>query len=137
MSKSKFEVDIEKCLERLEAAKQNRIKNGRGTEDDHLLPGMHEKYDRYMHNSFRRGIAWKLTKAQFRKLVESDCHYCGEKPFTYEWNGIDRVDNRIGYGPTNAVPCCSMCNRMKWAYGVDEFENKARQIAAHLERRGA
>jgi 5-methylcytosine-specific restriction endonuclease McrA len=27
--------------------------------------------------------------------------------------GIDRVDNSIGYTPDNCVPCCTQCNRIK------------------------
>src|SRR5208282_2079600 len=76
----------------------------------------------YKHNSKRRSIIWKLSDARFSDLIQSECHYCGGLPsgnchpsdangsFTY--NGIDRMNNQIGYIEENVVPCCKVCN---WA----------------------
>jgi len=46
-------------------------------------------------------------------------------------NGVDRVDNSIGYTVENSVSCCAMCNRMKHAYGAAAFIEKCRAIANH------
>jgi hypothetical protein len=31
----------------------------------------------------------------------------------YRYNGVDRVNNGIGYEPDNSVSCCKICNRAK------------------------
>lgn len=79
----------------------------------------------------RRGLAWALTDEDFDKITAQACHYCGCPPsarsvqaqgrseFTY--NGIDRVDNAIGYIPGNVVPACSQCNYAKKDMPYDEF----------------
>jgi hypothetical protein len=60
-----------------------------------------------------------------------DCHYCGVSPsmvrvlpsgrgaFTY--NGLDRVDNTLGYMLENVVPCCKTCNIAKGTMPYDDF----------------
>jgi len=66
---------------------------------------------------------WDLSMEQVRKLTKQNCHYCGTKPSQqinlpgsnepYFYNGIDRVDNEIGYHISNVVSCCKMCNFAK------------------------
>ena len=41
------------------------------------------------------------------------------KPFPT--NGIDRMNNNIGYEISNVVPCCSVCNKMKSSLSKEEF----------------
>lgn len=36
-------------------------------------------------------------------------------------NGLDRVDNSIGYIESNVVPCCYICNKMKGELPVEDF----------------
>jgi len=43
-------------------------------------------------------------------------------------NGIDRVDNNIGYLLYNCKPCCANCNYLKKEYDYTEFLNKCKQI---------
>ena len=50
------------------------------------------------------------------------------KQFTYRCNGVDRVDNNIGYTLENSVSCCSWCNSMKNILPVNEFLNKIKKI---------
>jgi len=83
----------------------------------------------YKAGAKKRGIAFELSKKEFRKLVTSDCFYCGILPssvnkarfgdFTY--NGIDRMDNDLGYVSSNVVPCCKWCNPAKQARDYDEW----------------
>ncbi len=69
-----------------------------------------------------RGLEWSLSDSEFSDLTQRECEYCGAKPsatrvvsrngsFTY--NGIDRVDNSLGYVMSNVVPCCYTCNHAK------------------------
>lgn len=47
---------------------------------------------------------------------------------SFVYNGIDRVDNSVGYVLSNCVPCCSTCNRMKGTMSSEEFKEKIKLI---------
>jgi hypothetical protein len=36
-------------------------------------------------------------------------------------NGIDRIDNRLGYERANSIPCCSICNFAKNSMSYEDF----------------
>jgi len=79
----------------------------------------------------RRGLVWALTDEDFDRITAQPCHYCGCPPsarsvraqgrseFTY--NGIDRVDNELGYIPDNVLPCCKICNNAKKDLPFEDF----------------
>jgi hypothetical protein len=83
-----------------------------------------------------RNLAFELTEEEVRKLASSNCAYCGDSPqtvtrhrnHTYRRNGIDRVDNNVGYTSANSVPCCKTCNRMKSAFSASFFRRHAEKI---------
>lgn len=113
------------------------------------------KWSFYKEGAKKRRIDWELEFKEFRYLISSDCSYCGlEAPlwdgyykhnktscnkrsqsFDEDYykdgivpvNGIDRVDNNVGYTIDNCVPCCSICNRMKGDMSTDDF-------LAHVKR---
>jgi len=78
-----------------------------------------------------RGINFLLSEEEFKKLTSSSCFYCGKEPKTtlkiqrgkspYIYNGIDRVDNELGYFTENCVSCCKICNMMKKNLSLDIF----------------
>jgi 5-methylcytosine-specific restriction endonuclease McrA len=82
-------------------------------------------YDVYKIGAKRRNLEFELSQDQFRSLTKAPCHYCGVEPQSttkhrikhangdYIHNGIDRVNNSVGYTIDNCVPCCKTCNRMK------------------------
>lgn len=90
-------------------------------------------YLHYRGQAQMRGLLWKLTKEEAKRLFTSSCFYCGAAPsqviyrkrangsFTY--NGIDRVDNKQGYSIENCVACCGQCNRAKTDMSINEFKN--------------
>jgi hypothetical protein len=91
-----------------------------------------------------RGLIWELTEDQFSYLTQGSCHYCGIRESSsyatgsclpYKYNGIDRVDNKIGYVITNVVPCCGMCNMLKSTFGATEFIEQAQRIAEYQSNR--
>jgi hypothetical protein len=87
---------------------------------------------RYQKAASNRNKVWSLTKEQFADLVSKPCFYCGAPPSQqarkdaplgdFIYNGIDRVDNAIGYATTNCVPCCGICNHAKRTKSLAEFE---------------
>lgn len=86
----------------------------------------------YKNGAKNRGIFFGLDEQQFRKLTSDFCYYCGSKPRQipednanrngiYVYNGIDRINNDLGYVIDNCVSCCKVCNRAKLNMGQQEF----------------
>jgi len=95
-------------------------------------------YRTYQQSAKRRKYPFNLTKGEFRYLTKQKCYYCGTLPNSsadrrasngaYIYNGIDRLDNNIGYTFDNCVSCCKKCNIMKWDFTIDEFISHISQI---------
>jgi hypothetical protein len=81
----------------------------------------------YLKRAQRDGRAFELSLDEFVGLYKADCFYCGIP----ESNGVDRVNNDIGYVFSNCVPCCTMCNKMKISHPKDVFLNHIQKIAKH------
>jgi hypothetical protein len=101
----------------------------------------------YRGNARHKGLAFELTAQQFRQVCSEPCAYCGTPPVRVirlkgkfgtldrlAVNGIDRVDNRLGYVTDNIVPCCSECNYMKRDRTREDFIAKVKRVARHLSR---
>lgn len=69
-------------------------------------------YSYYRRTADIREYDFELSDDVFCNLVSDDCYYCGYYNNKY-FNGIDRMDNAIGYTEKNSVSCCEMCNMMK------------------------
>ncbi len=87
-------------------------------------------YYTYRRNAKRRGIAFHLSQEQFAFFVSLNCFYCGSAPENrvdaaikthMKMNGIDRLDNSIGYLPLNCVACCAKCNMAKGVLSIEDF----------------
>jgi hypothetical protein len=96
-----------------------------------------------------RGLVWAINDELLRSLSFGDCFYCGAHPSMRKKarknaymvvNGIDRVDNKLGYIPGNCVSCCRNCNRSKCTMSVKEFVkyilNTAEYIRVNSNRFG-
>jgi len=59
-----------------------------------------------------RGIEWLLRREDVEAMVQLPCLYCGALDPAH-LNGIDRMDNVVGYTDVNCAPCCRTCNVMK------------------------
>lgn len=97
-----------------------------------------------------RNHTFDLSSEYFISISIQDCHYCGSKPKKYnkyllkngsnahprsslnkenidrswiELNGLDRIDNNVGYIEGNVVPCCTICNHAKHTLPYEEFIN--------------
>lgn len=81
----------------------------------------------YKDNAKKKNRVMLLTDDQLDALFQMPCHYCGAAPL----NGIDRVDNNLGYMTTNCVPCCTPCNLSKWNWELDQFLTQCQSIASY------
>lgn len=71
-----------------------------------------------------------LTIEQFLLLVTQNCFYCDKPPAQvmiaatskFVYNGIDRIDNELGYNIENCVSACKECNLVKRNATFEQFE---------------
>lgn len=88
-------------------------------------------WKKYIRDAERRNILFELTEEETHNIMEKNCYYCGREPKTvlkseynngdYIYNGIDRLNNKIGYILKNCVPCCPVCNHAKYILSEKEF----------------
>lgn len=87
-------------------------------------------YGIYRSSARRRNIDFELDMDEFLSLVLRICHYCGEvqeikyKTYIYLVNGIDRIDNTLGYVMGNVRTCCRDCNVAKGTMTETQFIQK-------------
>ncbi len=90
-----------------------------------------------------RGFNFLLSKNEALRLFSQDCEYCGKSPSQFAgslnykngralYNGIDRIDNSVGYTIENCVSCCNMCNRAKKNHSVEDFKEWIERAYTHM-----
>ncbi len=100
------------------------------------LNSLYSKY--HWESAESRKLIFDLTLKQFEQLTSDNCFYCGISPYRqhkskahagfYLYNGIDRVNNTIGYILENCVSCCLTCNRAKHAQTQEEFSQWLKRL---------
>lgn len=93
----------------------------------------------YIASARDRGLSFNLNEDQCLILLKGNCYYCGKEPSQIVknnygkgdliYNGIDRVDNKVGYEIYNVVSCCKQCNRAKNVMSEEEFISMAKRIS--------
>lgn len=97
----------------------------------------------YVHSARKRKLEFKLSKIDFSSIVEQNCYYCNEKPRVRKpemnggcvVNGIDRLDNTVGYIIENCVACCFKCNNAKSTLSQADFLELAEKIHKNTQKR--
>jgi len=102
-------------------------------------PGERYAFKRIKSDAAAARRSFEIPFDWFVKQCHEPCHYCGRvdrnnisiksrslkvKGFVVEnfkYNGLDRVDNAVGYTVDNCVPCCAICNRGKNSMGYNDF----------------
>ena len=101
---------------------------------DAALSGLYRDYSR---RALKRELKFSLTKKEFEKITQMNCHYCGVAPFNktkwtyadiFVYNGIDRTNNDEGYISGNVVPCCKYCNYLKGSMNIKMFLHQIEKI---------
>lgn len=100
-------------------------------------PAQRLVFRNYRKTALQRGLCFELTPEEVYSLCEKNCYYCGTAPKTnsksyvfynkhqngegFLRNGIDRIDNTVGYRHGNVVPCCYDCNAAKRTMALRQF----------------
>ena len=100
---------------------------------------------RYKESATERGLSFELTEEEFFILTQGSCYYCGIEPQQiykgtktggdFIYNGIDRIDNAIGYKLDNCVSCCGTCNIAKRSMTQQQFINWISRTYNNLKER--
>ncbi len=97
----------------------------------------------YKHNAKNKGQEFKLSNDKLIHFFKQNCYYCGTKPENtihtkgrhgkYVYNGIDRLDNDLGYTSSNCVSCCKECNYRKNTLHHDDFILWVKKVYTNLK----
>lgn len=101
----------------------------------------------YKQSAKKRGLEFSLSRDFFSVLISGNCHYCGVPPNRLKYsdnsvdtplryNGIDRVDNGIGYTPDNSISCCKECNFLKKDSSYIDFITRVFSIVTNTLSEG-
>lgn len=101
-------------------------------------------YNSYKRKAERRGLEFAITLTHFKILTKKPCYICNAPPSQsfdnsqpgqkepYIYNGVDRINNNLGYVVGNVKPCCWNCNNMKGAMSLKEFKAHIGRIVRGL-----
>ena len=99
---------------------------------------LHHVFLAYKGGAKRRNIPFLITEKQFAVITDQRCSYCDCLPketkskkdsfSSRKMNGIDSLDNNLGYILSNCVPCCKVCNYMKQELSEKEFFEHIKRI---------
>ena len=96
----------------------------------------------YRRRAHKFEVPFDITVDDFEQISGLPCAYCGAEPgnrlsdrngegkFTY--NGLDRVEPKLGYTLTNIVPACIVCNRAKSDQTLEEFRSWVERVFSRL-----
>lgn len=94
------------------------------------------RYCEYRYGAKEKGIEFWLSIDEFKTLVAQPCYYCWwysiDRNKRSRWNWIDRVDSKKWYFIDNCVPCCWLCNKIKWTMPIDEFKTHIKNLYNNL-----
>ena len=97
-------------------------------------------YTNYRKQAEIRKLSFNISLKEFSNLSQQPCVYCGDLRMnvakvkrvigsgSYEYNGMDRIDNTKGYSMSNVVPCCKTCNFAKSDKTHQEFLSWVKQV---------
>jgi hypothetical protein len=110
------------------------------------VSALNKIYKNYKSAALRRKYDFELTLEQFKEIILKPCHYCGlenslqdnnrlkhvKEEFLH--NGVDRVDNKIGYVSDNCVPCCKICNNSKSTLPLNEWLEWIKRVHSFVSK---
>ncbi len=88
-------------------------------------------YNDYKKRAIEKGLDFEVEETTFKDIRKNACYYCNRYPTIGSLNGIDRMNNAIGYLSNNIVSCCGECNSMKADLESGEFIQKCKDVSAN------
>jgi hypothetical protein len=119
-----------------------------------LAPHIGERYvfRRVKWDAKKAGRSFNLSFEWFIETIQLPCHYCNRSRVNkvdvaskitgeyllkdFRYNGLDRVDNAVGYEESNCVPCCVVCNRAKNSMPYNDFMDYVKALVNHQSSMG-
>lgn len=95
----------------VDVKREGRVRNYR----EERFRNINQQYKDYVKSAKLRNHSFDLTLEELKELSFKKCYYC-DSIKDKEINGIDRINNDLGYDKENCVSCCTICNRMKIYY---------------------
>ncbi len=99
-------------------------------------------YKSYEKGALKRDYCFELNINDFKRLINKNCYYCNRLPIQKAqnksktdyllYNGLDRIDNNLGYTLDNVVPCCKHCNVAKMSLSKEQFLQLIKDIYNNL-----
>jgi len=86
----------------------------------------------YKRSAIYKGIERTISDDRLVQLLKQDCSYCGA--VAAPLNGIDRINNALGYVDGNVTTACRTCNIAKSTMSVEEFKAWIMRAARYMER---
>jgi len=111
----------------------SHVNGGPGWKTDKWNKVKHKPYDVYKSENIHKNF--KLAEEEYYDLRNGECSYCGRQTTDNHMNGIDRVDNNVGYISSNCVTSCHDCNLMKLVSKKEDFLEHMKKIARHILER--
>jgi hypothetical protein len=91
----------------------------------------------------KRGLIFELSFEEFFYRSQKKCFYCDIKPKNFFkkgsskgffYNGLDRINNDVGYIKDNIVTCCSICNESKMNLDLQTFIDRIKKCYEYLKK---
>lgn len=128
------------CIQKKQISNFSRGKVSKNAVDS-KHKAISELINSYKFGAKQRGLSYQLTRDQFSHLIIQNCSYCGANPSNtkntnrgeFNYNGIDRIDNNVGYELYNVTTCCKTCNYMKTNMSVGAFCEHIEKIRLNIE----
>jgi hypothetical protein len=95
---------------------------------DYFPNRMASSFTEYMKRANTKNLEFSITPEKYEEITHSPCYLCGKEASDIHLNGMDRLDNKVGYIEENVLPCCSECNYMKNEFTIEEFIEHTVQI---------
>jgi hypothetical protein len=92
-------------------------------------------YASYRSRAEKKELEFVITNDEYKSIIQQDCNLCGKKTTETNINGVDRIDNTVGYTVENCKACCKECNHMKNNFALDVLMGKIERIHANWKER--
>ena len=116
-----------------ENAKSWREKNPEKVKENNTakMKNINSQYKIYIRSAGDKNLVFDLPQEIYTEKIKEPCYYCGETDKHKGFNGIDRMNQQMGYIVDNCVSCCQMCNYMKKSLNENIFLQRVEHILVY------